>query len=135
MHAVIGIGEALITVGALAFVYAARPDLLGAAASRSRAQGTNRLVWVVGLLIALALAVLSPLASANPDGLEYIAAQQGFLDRQQGAPFHIIPNYTMPGVSNPALATIIAGIIGVLIVFGVALAVAYIRRNRQTSAG
>jgi len=30
----------------------------------------------------------------------------------------------MPGISNPALATIVAGILGVVIVFGVAYGVA-----------
>lgn len=134
VHALIGIGEGLITVGALAFLHATRPDLVPAGAPRAAARGSNRLVWVAGLLIALALAVLSPLASSHPDGLEWVAAQQGFLDRRQGAPFSIIPDYTMPGIADPAVATILAGIVGTLVVFGVALAVAYMRRNRQASA-
>jgi hypothetical protein len=37
-------------------------------------------------------------------------------------------------VSNEALATILAGVLGVLIVFGVAVAVAYTRRGRQPSS-
>ena len=41
--------------------------------------------------------------------------------------------YVFPGVPNEALATILAGIIGTLIVFGIALAVAYTRRSRQAS--
>ena len=40
-------------------------------------------------------------------------------------------DYVLPGVSNAGLATILAGILGALIVFGVALAVAYVRRNRR----
>jgi hypothetical protein len=39
-----------------------------------------------------------------------------------------------PGLSNQALATIVAGIAGALIVAGVALAVAYARRNRRSEA-
>jgi ABC-type Fe3+ transport system permease subunit len=89
------------------------------------------LVWVVGLLIALALAVISPLASSHPDGLEWVAEQRGFLDAAQGPAYEIIPDYVFPGVSNEAVATILAGIVGTLIVFGVALAVAYARRKRQ----
>lgn len=127
VHALIGIGEALITLGALAFLYATRPDLLRV--DGAKAAG-GRLVWVVGLVIALALAALSPLASSDPDGLEWVAEQAGFIQNAQGPSYSIIPDYTFPGVSDPALATIIAGIVGTLLVFGVALAVAYARRNR-----
>jgi cobalt/nickel transport system permease protein len=127
IHALIGIGEGLITVGALAFIYASRPDLLKAGDARSG----GKLVWVAGLLLAIALAIASPLASSHPDGLEWVAGQKGFLNSTQGAPYRIIPDYVFPGVKNQTLATILAGVLGVLIVFGVALAVAYVRRNRQ----
>ncbi|HYP40615.1 MAG TPA: energy-coupling factor ABC transporter permease [Chloroflexia bacterium] len=133
VHAIIGIGEGLITVGALAFISATRPDLLKAGETRAASGG--RLVWVAGLLMALALAVLSPIASSNPDGLEWVAEQNGFLGKAQSPQFNIIPDYTMPGIDSPALATILAGIIGTIIVFGVALAVAYTRRRRQPTTG
>jgi len=131
VHALIGIGEGLITVGALALVSAARPDLLkmgkmGRASSRS--------VVVVGLILAVALAILSPLASSHPDGLEWVAEQKGFLDKALDAPYNIIPDYVFPGIPNEALATIIAGIVGTIIVFGVALGVARLvgRRAART---
>ncbi len=127
IHLLIGIGEGLITLGALAFLYTARPDLVvggGAAGAGSRA------VWAGGLLIAVALAVLAPLASAHPDGLEWVAEQRGFLDRAQAPGFNIIPDYVLPGVSNEALATILAGIVGVALVAGVMLALTYTRRKR-----
>jgi len=92
-------------------------------------------LWVTGLLIALALAVASPLASAHPDGLEWVAGQKGFLAAARGPLYKIIPNYVFPGVSNHALATILAGILGALIVFGVALGVAYVRRQRHSTSG
>ena len=43
----------------------------------------------------------------------------------------------LPGVSNEALGAILAGVIGVLVIFGVAVALAYSRRlasdnRRQT---
>jgi cobalt/nickel transport system permease protein len=131
IHALIGIGEGMITVGALAFIYAARPDLLKRGES-SAAQG--KLVWIVGLVIALFLAIASPLASAHPDGLEWVAEQKGFLDAAQGSVYQIIPDYVFPGISNEILATILAGILGVILVFGVAFAVAYIRRKPQSRA-
>jgi cobalt/nickel transport system permease protein len=128
IHALIGIGEGLITLGALAVIYASRSDLLKT--GQERPTGGVAL-WAVGLLVALALAIASPLASAFPDGLERVAEQKGFLSAAQGPLYKIIPDYIFPGVSNPTLATIFAGILGVLIVFGVALIVAYSRRKRQ----
>jgi cobalt/nickel transport system permease protein len=130
VHALIGLGEGLITVGALAFIRATRPDLIQAGSQSSR---QSNLVWVLGLLLAVILAVASPLASANPDGLEWAAEQLGFMEAAQGAGYEIIPDYVLPGINNEALATILAGILGVLIVFGVALGVAYMRRRRSAS--
>ena len=132
IHALIGVGEGLITLGALALIRASRPDLLEA--SEARPAG-GAAVWVAGLLIALALVVASPLASAYPDGLEWVAEQRGFLDSAQDPFYNIIPDYALPGVSSEALATILAGIIGTLLVFGVALGVAYTRRQRGTTSG
>jgi cobalt/nickel transport system permease protein len=130
IHALIGIGEGLITVGALAFLAASRRDLLTAGA----AAPAGRLVWVIGLAIALALAVASPLASTHPDGLEWVAEQRGFIDLAQAPVFEIIPDYVLPGVTNEALATILAGVVGVLLVFGVALGVAFTRRRPRGAA-
>lgn len=126
IHALIGIGEGLITVGALAFVYSTRPDLV---TGSGQAAVGGKIVWVAGLLIAIALTIASPLASAFPDGLEWVAEQQGFLETARDPIYNIIPDYALPGVSNEALATILAGIIGTFIVFFVALAVAYSRRR------
>ncbi len=125
IHALIGVGEGLITFGALAFLRAARQDLLPAAPKG------GPVIWALGLGMALLLAVLSPLASAHPDGLEWVAAQQGFLQAASGPIVRMIPDYVVPGVSNAALATIAAGVIGTLLVFGAALGVGYLRRSRK----
>jgi cobalt/nickel transport system permease protein len=132
IHSIIGIGEGLITVGALALVYASRPDLL-----KSGQVGTkgSKVFWVAGLLLAVSLAILSPLASTHPDGVMWVAQQKGFLDNVQGPIYNIIPKYMLPGVSNQALATILAGLAGIVIVLGVTLGVAYLRRNRKAADG
>ena len=130
IHALIGIGEGLITVCALAFLYAARRDLLDA--GKTTAKG-GALVWVFGLGLALFLAILSPLASAKPDGLEWVARQNGFLSAAQAPLYRIFPDYVMPGISNNALATIVAGIIGALLVFGVAFGLAYARKDQKSA--
>lgn len=132
IHALIGLGEALITLGALAFLSATRRDLLKIDGAPAKG---GRLVWIGGLAIAVLLAIASPLAASQPDGLEWVAGQQGFLQNAQAPAFEVIPNYVLPGVSNEALATILAGLIGVIIVFGVALLIAYLRRNRPSTAG
>lgn len=126
IHAIIGIGEGLITIGALGFILASRKELITKLGAEK--QGGKGLL-VVGGLIALLLAVLSPLASSHPDGLEWVAEQHGFLEVARDSFYNIIPDYTMPGISSPALATIIAGIIGVLLVFVVAFGVALAERK------
>ena len=127
IHMLIGIGEGLITVGALAFLHAARRDLFTTA---GRSQKGGALAWVFGLAIALALAVLSPLASTHPDGLIWVARQHGFLDAARAPFYKVLPSYIFPGISNKALSTIVASILGTLLVFGVALGVAYLRRKK-----
>jgi cobalt/nickel transport system permease protein len=117
VHALIGIGEALITVAALAFILRTRPDLLGEG-SASMAAGRG---WVLpGVLIALAVVLLSPLASAHPDGLERVAKDMGFLGTAQSAPFQILPDYTVPFLGTTPLSTIVAGMIGALVVLAIA---------------
>ena len=128
IHALIGIGEGLITTGALALIFAARRDLLQRDAAPSTR--SNSPVWVGGGLLALALVILSPLASAHPDGLEWVAEQKGFIDTAQGSLYNVIPDYVFPGVSNEAAATILAGIVGALIVLGAAVALTASRRKQ-----
>jgi hypothetical protein len=64
-----------------------------------------------------------------------VAEQKGFLEQARPAPYALIPDYVFPGLSNEALATILAGIVGALIVFGVALGVGYLRRRRAIEQG
>jgi cobalt/nickel transport system permease protein len=129
IHALIGIGEGLITVGALAFLHATRRDLIKAGETGSVRGG---FVWVVGLVLALLLAAASPLASKHPDGLIRVATQYGFINSAQNPIFKLIPHYLFPGVENKTLATILAAILGTLIVFGVAMGVAYSRRKKSS---
>jgi len=130
VHALIGIGEGLITVGALALVSATRPDLVEV----GQAGTAGGLRWVLaGLAVALVLTLLSPLASPYPDGLERVAEDLGFIEAAQEAPYAVIPDYTFPGLSNEALATIAAGVVGTIIVFGLAVGVAALYRRRAAA--
>lgn len=118
VHALIGIGEASITVAALAFIFQTRPDLVDE--TSSSAQGGRG--WVAaGVVISLAVVMLSPLASASPDGLERVAQDSGFLEFAQSSPFEIIPDYSVPFLGETPLSTIVAGAIGALVVLGLAI--------------
>ncbi len=99
----------------------------------SRRPGLSRYWWVAGLAIAaLMVVILAPLASPDPDGLERVAEDNGFLQSARDAVYSIIPDYTVPGIDgNPS--TILAGLIGILIVFGLMTLLGRLlaRRRRQ----
>lgn len=130
VHALIGVGEALITVAALSFITQTRPDLLGAAAVKGRG-GRG---WALGgILISALVLLLSPLASANPDGLERVAADLGFLQRGQDASINILSDYAVPFLGDGGLSTIAAGAIGALVVAGVVVVVIRLMRRSATA--
>jgi hypothetical protein len=89
--------------------------------------------WTVGLLIALAVTLISPLASAWPDGLERVAEDEGFIEDAQDAPYEIIPDYVFPAISNEAMATILAGVVGTLVVFGLAYGLGVLLKRREAT--
>ncbi len=129
VHTLIGLGEALITVSAVAFILRTRPDLLGE--ESASAQGGRG--WVVaGVLIALVVVLLSPLASGNPDGLERVAIDMGFIESGRSAPFAIIPDYTLPFLGGTPVSTIAAGLIGVAVVMGLAILAGRSLRSRNS---
>jgi len=81
---------------------------------------------------ALVVIVLVPLASGDPDGLNRVAIDLGFIDREQDPPFEIIPGYEVPFLDGSA-STIAAGLIGVVIVFALVMVIGRLlaRRNRR----
>jgi cobalt/nickel transport system permease protein len=132
VHALIGIGEALITVAALAFIMQVRPDLLEARAGTDRG---GRGWAVAGLVVALIVVVMSPIASANPDGLERVAINMGFENLGAAPAYKLLSDYTIPLLGETTLSGILAGVIGALVVAGVALLVArLVRRRAATTA-
>ena len=88
--------------------------------------------WHIALIICLLVAVISPLASSSPDGLEKVAEEEGFISQAQDSPFKIITDYVFPGIENETLATILAGLIGTLVLFGIAYGVAWLVKSRRT---
>jgi len=107
-HAVVGVGEGLITAGLVAFVAGVRPDVV------EDQRRTDRVVVLVFVVVAVLAVALSWLASARPDALEFVSASSGFAAEGalRGAP---LADYLLPGVANDALAGVLAGLIGVTI--------------------
>ena len=73
--------------------------------------------WIVGYFVALGVALVAPFASSSPDGLERVAEDNGFMDSAKDAPYSVIADYVVPGIENEAVATALAGIIGVTVVY------------------
>lgn len=73
-----------------------------------------------GLLVALLLAFLvSPQASSQPDGLNRVAIDKGFADRETDHALGDSPlaGYGVEGVDDDRLSTGLAGVIGVTATF------------------
>lgn len=87
--------------------------------------------WYGALVLALLLAALSPLASSSPDGLERVAEDEGFMERALEPIFNVIPNYVVPGIVSEALATILAGVIGILVLFGIGYGLARLLKAKN----
>lgn len=80
-HMAIGLGEALITAGVVAFVLKTRPDLLYDRAPAA-ARPVGRVPILAGLAASLVVALflsLLPTLWDYPDGLEYVGYEQGFV--------------------------------------------------------
>jgi len=90
--------------------------------------------WLISLLVCMAVASFAPLASSSPDGLERVAEDKGFIYLAEDAPFMVIADYAFPGIENEALATILAGIIGTLVLFGVVYALAWLLISGKRAA-
>ncbi|OUM95539.1 MAG: hypothetical protein A9Z00_14070 [Thermobacillus sp. ZCTH02-B1] len=74
----------------------------------------NRRKWIVLAVLTLAAAgLLSPWASDLPDGLERVAGDLGFIDRETAVhSFSPMPDYEVPGIRGEAARTGLAGLIG-----------------------
>lgn len=153
VHVLIGIGEGVITALTVGAVLAVRPDLVYGARGQARplelrgAGGTSTVTaepeapvaagpvisrpFVLGALgLTLVLAgVVSFFASPDPDGLESVAGEQGFLGRQADHLFGSFPLADYGEVGNIPVG--IAGIIGVGLTLLVTAAIAYAARERR----
>ena len=145
VHALIGIGEGVLSAMVVAAVMAARPDLVAGARDLGPDElGDRRAVpprtfAVGGLLVAVGFAaVVSQFAADDPDGLERVAEDQGFADRAgphatSASPF---ADYATEGIGNEELSLAVAGVAGVTVTLlvGCGIASASRRRARRPAA-
>lgn len=125
LHALVGLGEAVITFLVVGYIVRLRPRLLGQAGEHlaPAEQGLS----TTGLLVSLAVVallmggVVALWASGSPDALESLTAREGFIQgsehplvdrlstwQEETAP---LPDYQVPGRSE-ALGTSISGLVG-----------------------
>lgn len=128
VHALIGAGEAAITVGALALLWKVRPDLLTGRFSPGGEARDARWGWMAAAGLVL-VGLLAPLASSFPDGLEAVAGHLGFESRAAehpllGGPF---PDYTLPGL-DAGWAPILVSLLGAGIMIAAVLLIVRSRR-------
>jgi cobalt/nickel transport system permease protein len=134
-HAVIGVGEALITAAVVGFVVKVRPDLVYEPRTLAPVSTPIKRVVMVGLAGALGVALLlSPLASTLPDGFERVAQQLGLTLQTHGTNLAPMPGYSVPGASRTWLMTSAVAVLGTLLCFGVGwllvrLAARWLRRS------
>lgn len=91
-----------------------------------------------GLLVAAALALfVSPFASSSPDGLERVASDKGFAGsaRDHALKDGPIADYSVRGVDDARLSTGVAGLIGVMLTFGIGTLLFALMRNLRARAG
>lgn len=87
--------------------------------------------WIGGLVIAgIVAALAAAFASGDPDGLDSVAIEQGFEEAGQEPGFSIIPDYVFPGLDG-TVATIIAGVVGIAIVFALMVLVGRVLARRR----
>jgi cobalt/nickel transport system permease protein len=106
VHALIGIGEAVLTVGVVSLV----SKIAEAWSAREKA------VTLASFAIAIIAAMLSPFASGFPDGLEWVAGKLAFSEFHGFELPALFPDYQATFVSNASFSTILAGLIGIGII-------------------
>jgi hypothetical protein len=94
----------------------------------------NTVLAVVAIVVVVATAVvLSQFASSEPDGLEYVAGQQGFDDSAQSHTLEDAPlaDYGENLDQDPVINTAVAGLIGITVTAVIAVGLFWVSRSRK----
>jgi hypothetical protein len=88
--------------------------------------------WVAGIAIAaLVVIILAPLASPDPDGLERVAEDVGFIDQAENMVSGILGDYAIPGIDDPAMSTILSGLLGLAVVLVIMFVIGRVLARRR----
>ncbi len=128
VHVFIGVGEALITVAALTFIATTAPDLLSAEPTVRTSLARRVGAGAIATVVVSTLATL--FASADPDGLNYVAQALGFSHVEAGAPFNLFAGYSIPGLDGTA-STVIAALIGAAAIAGLLFGLSRLAASRS----
>lgn len=79
--------------------------------------------WLLSMLVVCLFMAgfLSLFASPEPDGLERVAEDHGFLELEKEVFESPMPGYAVSGIGNDALAGSLAGVFGTVLMLGLAL--------------
>jgi cobalt/nickel transport system permease protein len=136
VHILIGLGEAVITVLVLSALGSVRPDLVGGSAKERPDAGRG--LALGGVVFLGILLFVAPFASDRPDGLAWVAGQLGFQRALLPAPLVGSPlsGYGIPALGHSVGATLVAGGIGIVILYAVGYGIARLAlRRRMISSG
>ena len=101
-------------------------------ASPSSAGRSGWWLLAAGLAVALGLAFfVSPHASSQPDGLSKVAIDEGFAEQESDHALAETPTagYGVEGVDDDGLSTGLAGLLGVVLTFGLMVGLVYLVRS------
>jgi len=130
VHMLIGLGEGAISALVFYAVAKARPELT----TNAPAQPARSFVGY-GLLVAIGIALfVAPFACPWPDGLEAVAAKLGFEHVAKESMAAPMTNYVMPGVGSVGVATALAGIVGSLVAFVLAVVLSFLIVRKEPTA-
>lgn len=138
VHVLIGVGEGVVSALVVAAVLASRPDLVVGAQDLEPAELTgrprvDRRVFVIAaLLVSVALAtVVSQFAASDPDGLERVAEDEGFIGsaREHSLADSLFADYATRGIDDETVSLAVAGFAGVVLTLSVGAGLATASRR------
>jgi len=108
IHTFIGLGEGLIT-------------LVCCIALSINKKSTKKYgqITIPAMGIILITLMLTPFASNLPDGLEYVAHKYNLIQQASPKFVGILPDYTVPLLTNNISSTMVAAILGIMISFAI----------------
>jgi hypothetical protein len=92
--------------------------------------------WLAGLgVVVLVVVAAAVFASPAPDGLERVAADVGFADQASDAPTGLLAGYEIPALAGSDISTILAGILGIVVLFLAMVLLGRVLARRNRAAG